>query len=161
MEINELLTEHCNLFTNTYSNSCLGSPMDRGAWRATAHGIAKSQTWLSMHARTQQEPGGWKLIPLLILKPRCSAAGQRPGSYNTALQEILLASVPRSLLSLSFPPLPKAVSYCPSVACLLTLAWSSWKMNISVPPTSWLLRLSALLGFSTYIPLLWLEPSDF
>ena len=24
--------------------SCLGNPMDRGAWRATVHGIEKSQT---------------------------------------------------------------------------------------------------------------------
>ena len=24
--------------------SCLGNPMDRGAWRATIHGVAKSQT---------------------------------------------------------------------------------------------------------------------
>ena len=27
--------------------SCLGNPMDRGAWRATFHGVAKSQTQLS------------------------------------------------------------------------------------------------------------------
>ena len=24
--------------------SCLGNPMDRGAWRGTVHGVAKSQT---------------------------------------------------------------------------------------------------------------------
>ena len=24
--------------------SCLGNPMDRGAWQATVHGVAKSQT---------------------------------------------------------------------------------------------------------------------
>ena len=27
--------------------SCLGNPMDRGAWRATIHGVAKSGTKLS------------------------------------------------------------------------------------------------------------------
>ena len=27
--------------------SCLGNPMERGAWQATVHGIAKSQTQLS------------------------------------------------------------------------------------------------------------------
>ena len=27
--------------------SCLGNPMNRGAWWATAHGVAKSWTWLS------------------------------------------------------------------------------------------------------------------
>ena len=26
--------------------SCLKNPMDRGAWQATVHGVAKSQTWL-------------------------------------------------------------------------------------------------------------------
>ena len=26
--------------------SCLENPMDRGAWRATVHSVAKSQTWL-------------------------------------------------------------------------------------------------------------------
>ena len=31
---------------------CLENPMDRGALRATVHGIAKSQTRLSMHAPT-------------------------------------------------------------------------------------------------------------
>ena len=29
---------------------CLKNSMDRGAWWARAHGVAKSQTWLSMHA---------------------------------------------------------------------------------------------------------------
>jgi len=32
---------------NPLQYSCLGSPMDRGDWRATVHGAAKSQTWLS------------------------------------------------------------------------------------------------------------------
>ena len=27
--------------------SCLGNPLDRGAWQATVHGVAKSQTQLS------------------------------------------------------------------------------------------------------------------
>ena len=31
---------------NTLQYSCLENPMDRGAWRATVHRVAKSQTWL-------------------------------------------------------------------------------------------------------------------
>ena len=27
-----------------FQYSCLGNPMDRGAWRATVHGVAKSPT---------------------------------------------------------------------------------------------------------------------
>ena len=29
---------------NPLQYSCLENPMDRGAWRATAHGVTKSQT---------------------------------------------------------------------------------------------------------------------
>ena len=32
---------------NPLQSSCLENPMDRGAWWATVHGIAKSQTQLS------------------------------------------------------------------------------------------------------------------
>ena len=32
---------------NQLQYSCLENPMDRGAWRATAHGTANSQTQLS------------------------------------------------------------------------------------------------------------------
>ena len=32
---------------NPLQYSCLESSMDRGAWRATVHGVAKSQTQLS------------------------------------------------------------------------------------------------------------------
>ena len=32
---------------NSLQYSCLGNPMDRGAWQATVHGVAKSQTQLS------------------------------------------------------------------------------------------------------------------
>ena len=34
--------------------SCLGNPMDRGAWRAMVHGVSNSQTRLSMHTKQQK-----------------------------------------------------------------------------------------------------------
>ena len=39
---------------NSLQYSCLGNPMDRGAWRATVHGLQKSQTWLSDWTTTYQ-----------------------------------------------------------------------------------------------------------
>ena len=33
--------------SNPLQYSCLENPMDRGAWRATDHGVPKSRTWLS------------------------------------------------------------------------------------------------------------------
>ena len=38
---------------NPLQYSCLGNPMDRGAWRATAHGVAKSRTRWSTHTQHQ------------------------------------------------------------------------------------------------------------
>ena len=35
---------------NPLQYSCLKHSMDRGAWRAAVHGVAKSQTQLSTHA---------------------------------------------------------------------------------------------------------------
>ena len=31
---------------NPLQYSCLENPMDRGAWQAIVHGVAKNQTWL-------------------------------------------------------------------------------------------------------------------
>ena len=31
---------------NPLQYSCLENPIDKGAWQATVHGVAKSQTWL-------------------------------------------------------------------------------------------------------------------
>ena len=43
---------------NPLQYSCLENPTDRGAWRATVHGVAKSWTrlkWLSLHASTHDK----------------------------------------------------------------------------------------------------------
>ena len=41
--------DHLKKECNPLQRSCLENPMDRGAWRATVHGVAKSQTQLSTH----------------------------------------------------------------------------------------------------------------
>ena len=38
--------------SNSLQNSCLGNPMDRGAWQVTVHGVTKSQTQLSDYTHT-------------------------------------------------------------------------------------------------------------
>ena len=45
--------------SNPLQYSCLENPMDRGAWRAMVHRVAKSQTqlkWLSMHTHAHLGP---------------------------------------------------------------------------------------------------------
>ena len=43
--------------SNPLLSSCLENSMDRGAWWATIHGVAKSRTWMSMHAGRQASGG--------------------------------------------------------------------------------------------------------
>ena len=49
---------------NPLQCSCLDNAMDRGTWRATVHGVAKSQTQLSTHTHTHTQS-------------KCSVAGKR------------------------------------------------------------------------------------
>ena len=39
--------------------SCLGNPIDRGAWRATLHGVTKSRTRLRMHTSATSALWAW------------------------------------------------------------------------------------------------------
>ena len=41
---------------NPLQYSCLGNPMDRSAWRAAVHGVAKSQTRLKCLTHTSPDP---------------------------------------------------------------------------------------------------------
>ena len=46
---------------NLLQCSCLGNPMDRRAWRATVHGVTKSQTWLLVIKHICTSP--WNQLP--------------------------------------------------------------------------------------------------
>ena len=55
---------------NPLRYSCLKNPMDRGAWRATVHGVAKGRTGLHSSASRWWGWGSWKVLcsALLITK---------------------------------------------------------------------------------------------
>ena len=54
---------------NPLQYSCLGNPIDRGAWWAMDHGVAKSQTRLSDWARTEKESSFTMLCYLQAFSP--------------------------------------------------------------------------------------------
>ena len=60
---------------NPLQHSCLETPLDRGAWRATVHGITKSQTQLKrlgLHTGVGEESGaGLKFRVTLPLRTKC------------------------------------------------------------------------------------------
>jgi len=47
---------------NPLQYSCLKNTMDRGAWQATVHRVAKSRTWLSNCACTHTDTNLWGII---------------------------------------------------------------------------------------------------
>ena len=59
--------------------SCLENPMDRGAWWATVHGVAKRRTRLSTHAHTR-----WLMLSILGTPSRVAAQVQSlpPSSHG-------------------------------------------------------------------------------
>ena len=79
---------------NQLRYSCLENPMDRGAWRATVHGVAKSRTRmkrLSMHASAL-----WKQRPC----GSCSVQNQTNmyGRVNWCFQTVVLEKMLESPL---------------------------------------------------------------
>ena len=45
--------------SNPFQYPCLKNSMDRGAWRASIHGVTKSWTWLSMHTYGGASGNNW------------------------------------------------------------------------------------------------------
>jgi len=70
---------------NPLQYSCLENPMDRGAWRATVHRVAKSQTrlkWLSTHAHMSQKD--YEQMTMMCVTSELSEAYKsgNPGSHE-------------------------------------------------------------------------------
>ena len=90
---------------NPLQYSCLENPVDRGAWWATVHGVAESQTQLSNYAHTTDGRmmascqallrGCWNgcdsFWELLVLKPR----GFKPSFVDTFPDTILTSELRR------------------------------------------------------------------
>ena len=53
---------------NPLQYSCLGNPTNRGVWRNTVHGIAKSWTWLSAHTHQSYYIPSKERLPLEYFK---------------------------------------------------------------------------------------------
>ena len=63
---------------NPLQYSCLGNPMDRGAWWATVHSIAKSRTRLSTHTFLAPQGVSKGFRDLNICKEGSLSGPQRP-----------------------------------------------------------------------------------
>ena len=87
-------------------SSCLENPMDRGAWWAPVHGVAKSQTWLSIWQIVclPNSCNGWKIRSSLSTHPLSYFAML----WNSHAQEAVevWGTICFCLLILRFVPFP-------------------------------------------------------
>ena len=68
--------------------SCLKNPIDRGAWQATVHGIAKNRTWLSdFHIHTLSRCIYWSLYFY------CGFTGSSHSKESAAVRETWVQSL--------------------------------------------------------------------
>ena len=65
---------------NSLQYSCLGNAMDRGTWRATVRGVAKSWTWLKQLSRHTSLLFGWVSILIDQVSPVSTLKIQHPGN---------------------------------------------------------------------------------
>ena len=68
---------------NPIQHSCLENPMDRGAWQATVHGIAKSQTRLKQLSTWSFQTSNISASFYVEDKPVCSIFFQDPLSKGS------------------------------------------------------------------------------
>ena len=116
---------------NPLQYSCLENPMDGGAWWATVHGVAKTQTWLRdftfrthpVDCRTH-----W------ILRP-CSTRVTVPGSYPQPINTLLTYCIHQWKVIL-YPLCKWASPWCPGdkrqLKCLCnSCPCESWTSGLS------------------------------
>ena len=68
---------------NPLQYSCLENPVDRGAWRVTVHGVAKSQTWLSNLAHRQHTHNRFIFVYVIHVSKKM---GSSQDYYNISLR---------------------------------------------------------------------------
>ena len=74
---------------NPLQYSCLGNPMDRGAWQATVPGVTKAQTWLSDKRFTFT--GFWRIVLLRcqLHYSICKSLVKNSSMYYPPLKEVI------------------------------------------------------------------------
>ena len=112
---------------NLLQNSCLGNPMDRGTWRATVHGVAKSWTrlsnWTHTHTSlTYQLSSVAQSCPTVCDPMECRPPGS---SIQGIFQARILERVAMPSSRGSFWPRDWTLVSC--IAGGFFILWSTWE----------------------------------
>ena len=80
---------------NPLQYSCLGNPVDRGAWWATVHGVTKSLTWLT-HTRILLPNQGAVVLSSGVLRPPVRARWLSQDLKQSLSKAVCLCSFKRT-----------------------------------------------------------------
>ena len=127
---------------NPLQYSCLENPMDRGAWQATVHGVAKSQTrlkWLCTHVGWGEEWGCSLAhgMPNSVLKWCRGLSGSLPQTSSLCWLRSVLDSCQAHIFLVS-PPERKALIFpfsSPFYSLLFLLLVVTPSLSVSSPTT--------------------------
>ena len=124
---------------NPLQYSCLGNPMNRGAWQATVHGVATSQTWLSnwthTHTHTRYELKVRTLTKFMLQSwpqwdhVRREVFGRRLGH----LGGILISRISTLIKETPETSLALFTMWGHSKKWALPRTWVSWHLDIGLP----------------------------
>ena len=111
---------------NPLQYSCLENPMDREAWWATVHGVAKSWTWLkqlSMHVCTQQVHH--------FFAPGMGISDYNDSEFTQSWWRLFFGTIVQTFIPDSFP---SEMHFLPSCLMQLLLTWGvtshpNWKWH--------------------------------
>ena len=120
---------------NPLQCSCLENPMDREAWPATVHWVAKSQTWLKWLSSCSIFPirmsAPWKQISCLSWSPY----SQKIGCTECSTSNWIILQLPASKMDpsdswplvVSMPLGPTPFPHCFRADCNMTFKCKPWK----------------------------------
>ena len=107
---------------NPLQYSCLENSMEKWAWRATVHGVMKSQTRLSKHTYTRFGGSNFLWKGILLLKKFLGVPARRLCNSHQYLTHHIKASS-------NFKTNPKTVNWSPYLYLHLQMHFKVWKKS--------------------------------
>ena len=132
---------------NPLQYSCLGNPMDRGAWWATVHGVAKSPTLSAAHA-VQHSGCSSIYLQTLTFTPRAVPSSRVPDLLRVSpgcLQALPTQPKPNSSSAALPPGCWGSVRAAPPTSCQATHLGISFHGSLCVHPSLFSLQVKCCL----------------
>ena len=104
---------------NLLPYSCMGNPMDRGAWWGTIHGVVESRTQLSTRTHTHMMKEGTSNHSARTTDISQGCPRWAPATHGPRRRRGLLPSLPQAKMPCTFTPNPSLFVFSVSPVCFI------------------------------------------